>query len=61
VREYAFRVLGKPRVISLIRPENTPSQGVARKLGMSPEREVEFKGLKHIVFAVSRAEANTAA
>src|SRR6185295_11345985 len=34
VRDYAFESLAKPRVISLIRPENTPSQGVARKIGM---------------------------
>jgi RimJ/RimL family protein N-acetyltransferase len=39
-------------VISLIRPENLPSQGVARKLGMAPEREVRFRGLTHLVFAV---------
>jgi len=54
VRQYAFDVLGKNRVISLIRPENTPSQGVARKLGMVPEREVNFRGLKHIVFSLMR-------
>jgi RimJ/RimL family protein N-acetyltransferase len=58
VRRYAFEVLRKTRVISLIRPENTPSQGVAGKLGMVPEREVDFKGLKHIVFSVTREEAS---
>lgn len=52
VREYAFRVLGKPKVISLIRPENVPSQGVARALGMEAQREVDFKGFRHIVFTV---------
>ncbi len=57
VRDHAFNFLGKGRVISLIRPENIPSQGVARKLGMVPEREVRFKGLRHIVFAVSRPTA----
>jgi RimJ/RimL family protein N-acetyltransferase len=53
VRRYAFETRGYPRVISLIRPENEPSQGVARKLGMRAERETMFKGLKHLVFAVS--------
>jgi ribosomal-protein-alanine N-acetyltransferase len=60
VRRYAFEVLRKTRVISLIRPENTPSQGVARKLGMIPEREVDFKGLKHILFSVTREEVSRA-
>jgi RimJ/RimL family protein N-acetyltransferase len=56
-RDHAFGVLGKPRVISLIRPENEPSQGVARKLGMEPERRtVMFGGFEHLVFAVSRAD-----
>ena len=51
VREYAFDVLKRAKVISLIRPENIPSQGVARTLGMAPQREVDFKGFRHIVFA----------
>lgn len=55
VREYAFGVLGRPKVISLIRPENLPSQGVARALGMAAEREVDFKGFRHIVFATWRS------
>jgi RimJ/RimL family protein N-acetyltransferase len=53
VRDWAFGVLGLRRVISLIRPENTPSQGVARKLGMAREREVVHAGLRHVLFAVS--------
>lgn len=51
VCDYAFGVLDRPKVISLIRPENIPSQGVARTLGMAPQREVDFKGFRHIVFA----------
>ena len=61
VREYAFNVRGNRRVISLIRPENIPSQGVARKLGMAPERNVDFKGLEHFLFAVSRSAVSSAA
>jgi ribosomal-protein-alanine N-acetyltransferase len=61
VRRYAFEVLAKNRVISLIRPENMPSQGVARKLGMVPEREVDFKGLRHIVFSAARDKVGLAA
>jgi RimJ/RimL family protein N-acetyltransferase len=60
VRGHAFGVRGEPRVVSLIRPENVASQGVARKLGMAPEREVQFRGLKHLLFAVA-APADPAA
>ena len=35
-RDYAFDAMGRQRVIALIRPENVPSQGVARKLGLQP-------------------------
>ena len=51
----AFDVFGRQRVIALIRPENTPSLAVARKLGMQPEPDrVEHSGFEHIVFTVSR-------
>lgn len=54
VRRHAFHTLQKPRVVSLIRAVNLPSQAVARRLGMQPSREVLFKGLSHIVFSVFR-------
>lgn len=51
-RDYAFHVLDKPRVISLIRPQNLPSQGVARKIGMQCEnRLVKHANLDHFVFS----------
>ncbi len=54
-RDHAFTALGKPRVISLIRPENLPSQGVARKLRMEPGgRMVMHGGFPHLVFSISR-------
>lgn len=56
-RDLAFGGLGFPRVISLVRPENLPSQGVARKLGMHPERLATYAGLEHLVFSVSRPGA----
>ncbi len=55
-RDYAFGRLGVGRVISLIRPQNLPSQGVARKLGMRLEREAVFKGRRHLVFALEAAD-----
>jgi ribosomal-protein-alanine N-acetyltransferase len=39
---YAFEDLGMTRLISLIRPENVPSRGVAEKLGMTVEKEVTY-------------------
>lgn len=55
VRDHAFRSMGLGRVISLIRPINEPSQGVARKVGMEVERETDFHGYRHLVFAVQRS------
>lgn len=54
-RDFAFCRRGEPRVIALIRPENVPSQGVARKLGMTPGKHITFAGFEHIVFSVCRA------
>jgi len=57
VRDYAFRMLRPSRVISLIRPENTPSQRVALRLGMQAVEDVQLAGVAHSVFAVTRAAA----
>jgi ribosomal-protein-alanine N-acetyltransferase len=54
-RDHAFEALGKERVISLIRPENVPSQGVANRVGLRPGRRTLFAGLEHIVFSLDRA------
>lgn len=51
---YAFEKLAKRRVVALVRPENGPSVAVARGLGMRPGRTVEYAGLAHVVFAISR-------
>ncbi|HEX7252902.1 MAG TPA: GNAT family N-acetyltransferase [Thermoanaerobaculia bacterium] len=57
VRSYAWNTLRRNRVISLIRPSNLPSQGVARKLGMRIEKETLFRGLPHLVFSVEKGRA----
>ena len=54
-RDHAFQGLGRRRVISLIRPGNLPSQGVARKLGMSVEKSTCCWDVEHLVFAAHRA------
>jgi [ribosomal protein S5]-alanine N-acetyltransferase len=55
VRAHAFGPLGYPRVISLIRPENTPSQGVARKLGMAIVGQTWHASFGHDVWRLDRA------
>ena len=52
-RDAAFTRWGYAGVISLIRPENTPSQRVALRIGMRPGRRVQFHGFEHIVFAAA--------
>lgn len=49
---YAFRALRQPRVYALIRAENVPSHGVARRLGMTPHAEpVIHRGFVHTVYS----------
>jgi [ribosomal protein S5]-alanine N-acetyltransferase len=57
VRRYAFATPSRSRVISLIRPANTRSQAVARRLGMALEKEVTVWGRSHLVYSVSRQAA----
>ena len=55
-RNYAFKHFNRPRVFALVRPENEPSQHVARKLGMTPGPEtVQHSGLTHLVFSIAQA------
>lgn len=53
-RDYTFDVIGRPRVITLIRPENEPSHGVALKLGMTEEKKTFFAGFEHVVYSMRR-------
>jgi RimJ/RimL family protein N-acetyltransferase len=56
--DYGSRVLNRQRIISMIRPENVPSQHVARKLGMNLEREVFWKGYGHGVWVKQEVGAD---
>ncbi|HEY1329914.1 MAG TPA: GNAT family N-acetyltransferase [Actinomycetota bacterium] len=53
-RDHAFGPLGLERVIALVRPENVASGRVAQKIGMTVDREIDYHGLRHYVYAVSR-------
>jgi RimJ/RimL family protein N-acetyltransferase len=52
--DWAFDNLGCSRVITLVRPENIPSVGVALKLGMAEEKRVMHAGYEHALFSISR-------
>ena len=54
---YAFDQLGRDRVISLIRAENSPSRRVAERNGMTIEKESTHAGLPHLVYVASRVNA----
>jgi len=55
-RDYAFETLRKQRIVVLARPENVVSQSVARRIGGKSEREINFAGFVHTVFAISRVD-----
>ena len=54
-RDYAFDTLGKERIVVLVRPENVVSVKVASKIGFNRERETNYAGFVHTVFARSRS------
>lgn len=59
-RDYGFARLGRERIISLIRPENTPSQRVALKNGMRIWKDVLFRDIPHHVFAIREGDPRPA-
>jgi ribosomal-protein-alanine N-acetyltransferase len=52
--DHAFERLGRRRVISMIRPENTRSRRVAERNGLRLEKEVLWHGYPHYVYAIER-------
>jgi RimJ/RimL family protein N-acetyltransferase len=57
-RNYGFQTFSIDRLISLIRPENLPSRRVAKKNGMQVIKEVVWKNVPHLVYAINRKEFN---
>ena len=53
ILDHAFETLGMGRVVCPIRPENEPSRRLAEKLGMLPERQIEYAGFQHIIYTRS--------
>jgi len=56
VRDWGFKVKKAERLISLIRPLNLPSQGVAKKNGMKPWKMMIMAGMDHVVFSMTKGE-----
>ena len=57
-RDWGFANLQADRMISLIRPENVPSRRIAERNGMTIWKEVDWRGLRHCVYAVERSGRN---
>jgi ribosomal-protein-alanine N-acetyltransferase len=53
-RDWGFAHLKTGRLISLIRPENLPSRRVAERTGMTVWKEVNWRGLRHMVYSIER-------
>jgi RimJ/RimL family protein N-acetyltransferase len=53
-RDYAFTVLEKDRLISLIHPENRASIRVAERLGETVQGRNEMFGVEYLVYGISR-------
>ena len=56
-REWGFANLKADRLVSLIRPDNVPSRRVAERNGMTLWKEVNWRGVRHYVYATNREHA----
>jgi [ribosomal protein S5]-alanine N-acetyltransferase len=55
-RDFGFERLLVERLISLIRPQNLPSRRVAEKTGMTLWKELPWRDLPHLVYAIRRKD-----
>jgi RimJ/RimL family protein N-acetyltransferase len=51
-RDFARTALGAPRLIAIIHPDNRPSQRVAEKTGLRPEKHTVHNGRDVIIYAM---------
>jgi ribosomal-protein-alanine N-acetyltransferase len=52
--DYAFRTVDLPRVVAVTYTENVASQRVLAKLGFAREGEVDYKGMRALLFVRER-------
>ncbi len=59
-RDLGFERFGLERLVSLILPANEPSQGVARKIGMVPEKTVRYgrDNWVHLLYVIHKREVS---
>jgi RimJ/RimL family protein N-acetyltransferase len=50
-RDFGRDALGLERLIAIINPDNTPSQRVAAKIGLQPEKRSVVSGQECVIFA----------
>jgi RimJ/RimL family protein N-acetyltransferase len=50
--QLALGPLGVQRVVAMVRPENAPSQRVARRLGMRVEKQIVHAGMVHDLYVL---------
>jgi RimJ/RimL family protein N-acetyltransferase len=50
-RDFGRDTLGLQRLIAIINPDNTPSQRVAAKIGLQPEKRSVVFGQERVIFA----------
>lgn len=50
-RDFARDQVGAHRLIAIINPANQPSQGVARKIGLNPEKHSTVRGRECVIYA----------
>ena len=58
-RDHCLGPMAMDHVVSLVRPENLPSLGVAERIGMTPWKETNYgsRGWRHIVYRVDAVPA----
>jgi len=52
--QYAFKEMGKDRVISVIHPDNKPSIRVAERLGEKLEGEADVAGVTMLIYGIDK-------
>lgn len=57
--EYAFTELRRDRVISIIHPDNTASNRVAEKLGLTVAERTERNGQPRDIWSIDRPDGGT--
>lgn len=55
VRDYGFKTLGKPELVSLIDPDNARSRKVADRMGMNLHRLASWRDAPTCVYGIGRA------